>query len=260
MTFSALIGSPVGHSVGQDIYNRLFKKYGIDSQYLAINLHKENLKGFFDFARKEIIGFNITAPYKEASIGFLDAVDETVSITGSANLVKNINGKLFGYNSDYDGFLLLLRKNDIDLSGKRIVIMGSGGAARTVAYAIIKNYDSSIWIASRTPGREVIRGINTIRYDEISGYDVIINCTPLGTFTDSRMALPPDRIVPGKTGIDIIYNPDKTPFLGAVEKRGGNIINGADMFIGQGMETLKKIYGLSVDYSEFKGILYEKVK
>jgi shikimate dehydrogenase len=260
MNFSALIGSPVGHSVGQDIYNRIFRKYGIDSQYLAIEVHRDNLPGFFDLAREVMAGFNITAPYKEISLKFIDHVDEIVSATGSVNLVKNEGGKLYGYNSDYDGFLTLARKNNIDFSGKRVIIMGSGGAARTITYAIIRNYNSDISIVSRKPGKKSIAGINTVGYDEINDYDIIINCTPIGTFPDTGMPVPANRIIKGKIGIDIIYNPLKTPFLKAVEAREGTAVNGVDMFIGQGIETMKKIYNLSIDYSEFSNIFFENLK
>ena len=168
MNFSALIGSPVGHSVGQDIYNRIFRKYGIDSQYLAIEVHRNNLPGFFDLAREVMAGFNITAPYKEVSLKFIDHVDDIVSATGSVNLVKNEGGKLYGYNSDYDGFLMLARKNNIDFSGKKVIIMGSGGAARTITYAIIRNYNSDISIVSRKPGKKSIAGINTVGFFDLA--------------------------------------------------------------------------------------------
>jgi len=260
MNFSALIGSPVGHSIGQDIYNRLFSQYGIDSQYIAIELHRNNLPGFFKLSRDKSIGFNITAPYKEESIKFIDHVDKVVSATGSTNLVKNIDGKLYGYNSDYSGFIMLARNNNIDFSGKDVIIMGSGGAARTVAYSVMENYNANISIVSRNPGQKTIYGISTIGYNDINGYDIIINCTPLGTFPDTRMPIPEDKIKEGATGIDIIYNPSKTPFLKAIERKKGIAVNGEDMFIGQGIETLKKLYGLSISYQEFHDVFHENLK
>ncbi|WP_337860354.1 shikimate dehydrogenase [Ferroplasma sp.] len=259
MIFSALIGDPVRHSIGQDIYNKLFRKYNINSQYLAIELHKENLPGFFGLARNKIDGFNITAPYKEESIKYLDHIDEIVSNTNSVNLVKNNNGELYGYNSDYNGFLLLSKKNNIDYSGKNVIIMGSGGAARTVAFAIMKNYNADISIVSRDPGKISIAGIKTIGYSQIGKYDIIINCTPLGTFPDTRIPISSDRILENTAGIDIIYNPPKTPFLKVIENKGGLAVNGSDMFIGQGMETLKRIYDIVVDYSEFRELFIKNI-
>ncbi len=260
MKFSGLIGAPVGQSTGQDIYGKIFKIHGINSMYLAINLHRENLEGFFEFAREEMLGFNITAPYKEISARLVDTMDRVVSATGSTNLVKNIDGKLIGYNSDYEGYLLLLKNNKIELDGKKVVIMGTGGAARTVAYAIKTNYSADISIASRTPGSNVIPGIVSSRYDDIKEYDILINCTPLGMYPDKRMAITEEKILNGITGIDIIYNPQETPFLKTVKLKGGKAVNGTDMFIGQGMETLKKLYDVSVPYNEFRTIFYEKIK
>ena len=260
MKFSCLIGFPVGQSAGQDIYSKIFRNHGINSRYYAINLHSENLQGFFEFARENLLGFNITAPYKETAAELVDIKDEVVSATGSANLVKNINGKLAGYNSDYNGFLLLLKNNGIDPEGKKIVIMGSGGAARTVAYAVKNNYNADVSIASRKPGREIIPGIISSGYDRVIESDIIINCTPLGMYPDTRMAIPLEKIPSGATGIDVIYNPLETPFLKAIKLKGGITVNGADMFIGQGMETLKRLYDLSVPYEEFRDIFYEKIK
>ena len=260
MKFSALIGLPVGQSVGQDIYNRIFKMHGINSRYLAINLHRENVEGFFEFAREETVGFNITAPYKEISAGLVDIKDRIVSATGSTNLVKNVDGKLEGYNSDYSGFLFLLKNNMINPDGKKVVIMGTGGAARTVVYAVAENYSADIQIASRSPGTMSIEGIKSVGYSDIRDYDIIINCTPLGMGMDRRMAIPDEKILNGITGIDIIYNPLETSFLKAVKLKGGKTINGSDMFIGQGMETLQRLYGFSVTYDEFRNIFYEKIK
>jgi shikimate dehydrogenase len=260
MKFSGLIGAPVGQSVGQDIYSKIFKMHGINSRYFAIDLHRENLEEFFEFAREEMLGFNITAPYKETSVGLVDTVDHIVSATGSTNLVKNIDGRLTGYNSDYYGYLLLLKNNRIELDGKKVVIMGTGGAARTVAYAVKTNYNADISIVSRTPGTEVIPGIISSGYDNIKEYDILINCTPLGMHPDKRMAITEEKIYKGITGIDIVYNPQETPFLKAVKLKGGKSVNGSDMFIGQGMETLKKLYNISVPYSEFRTIFYEKIK
>jgi len=260
MKFSCLIGFPVGQSAGQDIYSKIFRNHGINSRYYAVNLHRENLEGFFEFARENVLGFNVTAPYKEMAAELVDIKDEVVSATGSANLVKNINGKLAGYNSDYNGFLLLLKNNGIDPDGKKIVIMGSGGAARTVAYALKANHNADVSIASRKPGVEIMPGIISSGYDSIKGCDIIINCTPLGMYPDTRMAIPVEKIPAGATGIDVIYNPLETPFLKAVKLKGGITVNGADMFIGQGIETLKKLYEFSVTYEEFRDILYEKIK
>ncbi len=260
MKFAALIGTPVVQSVGQDIYNKIFRLYGINSSYFSIDLHRQNLKGFFEFAREEMVGFNITAPYKETAAQLVDIKDRTASATGSVNLVKSMNGKLTGYNTDYDGFLFLLKNNRIDLRGKRIIIMGSGGAARTVAYTIKTNYNADIQIASRTPGKDIIAGIKSQGYNDIGKYNIIINCTPLGMHPDNRMAISGNMILPGITGIDIIYNPLETAFLKAVKLREGTAINGSDMFIGQGIETLKKLYGLSVPYDEFMTIFYENIK
>ncbi|MEM0139045.1 MAG: shikimate dehydrogenase [Ferroplasma sp.] len=258
MLISGLIGKPVTHSAGQRIYNNFFKANNMPSIYLSIDLDECNIDNFIEFASANMVGFNITAPYKQSMAKYMQSMDEIADNTGSINLVKNDSGKLYGFNSDYSGFLFLLKNNGINLDKKNVIILGTGGAARTVFYAIKKNYGADVKIASRNPQTKKIEDANIIGYDDINAYDVIINCTPLGTCHDTRMAVPESKILDGATGIDLIYNPEKTAFLKAIEKHGGHPVNGLDMFIGQGIETIKRLYNISISYSEFINYLIKK--
>ncbi len=260
MMGSALIGKPVTHSVGQYIYNRLFDKYDIDSIYLSIDLDPENIQRFIDYSKRNFIGFNITAPYKEIIMPYLDDVDISAKNIGAVNMVKNLFGKLYGYNSDYEGFLFLLKNNNVNPDNKNILLLGTGGIARTAVYAL-QNFKCSIDEASRNPNAKKFELFdNVIPYDSIkNNYDIIINCTPVGTYPDKNIPINPELIDENTTGIDVVYNPVKTPFLNAIENKHGKIVSGVDLFIGQGIDTLKKIYDLDVSYDDFKKLFYEKI-
>ncbi|WP_287954797.1 shikimate dehydrogenase [Acidiplasma sp.] len=262
MNASALIGKPVTHSAGQYIYNKIFKKNNINSIYLSIDLDMENIPVFIRFARENLLGFNVTAPYKEVILKYLDVIDDTASGIGAVNLVKNCSGKLYGYNADYNGFLFSLKHNKIDPNGKKILILGTGGTARMVYYALKSNYKCTVFNATRNLENKKNKNFfdNLIAYDELMPeYDIIINCTPVGTFPDIKSPIDGSKIMHKSTAIDMIYNPQKTKFLALAENKGCSTVNGVDLFIGQGLETLKKLYNLSIDYQEFKLLFNEKI-
>ena len=258
MMASGVIGKPVSHSIGQYIYNILFDRYSIDSIYLSVDLDENNIKRFINYSKKAFTGFNITAPYKETVMSYLDDVDLTAKNIGSVNLVKNISGRLYGYNSDYNGFLFLLKNNNVNLNGKNVLVLGTGGIAKTIIHAIENNYNSNIPIVTRDISSKKF-DLKTIGYDDIDDYDVIINCTPVGMGNNENMPVNENKIKEGITGIDVIYNPQETKFLKTVKGRNGIAINGSDIFIGQGIETLKKLYNIDIDYNEFKNLFYEKI-
>ncbi len=254
MMVSALIGRPVTHSIGQIVYNRLFNDKGINAVYLSIDLIKENLERFCNYAKLNLSGFNVTAPYKNDIIKYLNNADENVLKTGSANLVMVKKGNLHGYNSDYTGFIKTINENNINLKDKSILIAGTGGIAKTV-FRAINDLEGNVKISflSRS-GRKpwIPKNTDVYNYNNVNGdYDILINCTPLGTFPDNSMPFP-DKLIGSVIGIDVVYNPVKTRFLRSVESNGGKAVNGIDLFTGQGIETLKIIFNIDIKYEEFK--------
>ena len=134
----AVIGHPIGHTMSPFIHDRLFKLSGIDARYSVIDIAPENLARDYNETLKNLDGYNITIPHKQNIIPLLDEIDEKAEMYGSVNTVSNINGKAKGYTTDPDGFLEALKYASIDLNG-RVVILGCGGVARTMAYeALLK--------------------------------------------------------------------------------------------------------------------------
>ncbi|AAT43185.1 shikimate dehydrogenase [Picrophilus oshimae] len=254
MIISGLIGRPVTHSIGQLVYNRIFKDLKMDAIYMSFDIIKENLGIFCKYAAENMAGFNVTAPYKNDIIKYTNSVDSISLKTGSVNLVRVLDNRLYGYNSDYAGFIKTMDENNIELKNKRILISGTGGIARTVFNAIKdKNVNADVSFLSRS-GRKpwIPENINVYNYNNVKDdYDILINCTPLGTYPDNSIAFP-DNIIKKVTGIDVVYNPVRTRFLSIVESNGGRAVNGVDLFTGQGVETLKLIFNMDLDYNDFK--------
>ncbi|MFA7352129.1 MAG: shikimate dehydrogenase, partial [Dehalococcoidales bacterium] len=132
-----LIGDPVEHSISPAIHNAAFKKSGLDYIYLPFRVTSENLPGAITALRSlDLRGLNVTIPHKVAVMPLLDEIDAVAKNIGAVNTIVNNNGHLTGYNTDAAGFLKSLVKRDIDPSGKKVVILGAGGVARAISFAL----------------------------------------------------------------------------------------------------------------------------
>lgn len=222
--------------------------YSFSKGYFTEKFEKENLKGCtyenFDIqeitAFPEIIknnpdikGINVTIPYKEIVIPFLDQLSKKAAIIGAVNTIKiNKNGKLKGYNTDYYGFTESL-KPLLQLHHKRALILGTGGASKGVAFAL-DELDISYTFVSREAKE------NAIAYDQINAstfedYQIIINSTPVGTSpnTESFPLLPYEFFTSKHIAYDLIYNPAETQFLKKAKSQGAQTKNGLDMLVFQ---------------------------
>ncbi len=183
-----IIGHPVFHSKSPLIHNKWFETYGINGSYLAFDLGENpNFEKITDFFRMfNIPGANITIPYKTKVIDFLDEIDETAGHIGSVNTIKNVNGKLTGYNTDYYGVLKTLEINNIKNNIKTLII-GAGGATNAVVYALKKYGIGDISITNRTMSTaETLAlkfdiSVKPFNFNDnlTSGYDLVINTTPI---------------------------------------------------------------------------------
>ena len=251
---TGLIGRPVTASFGQFVFNRIFSRMKIDSIYLPIDISAENLDRFFSNAFPFFRGINVTSPHKASVLKYCNNISHTASETQSVNIVVNASDGIFGDNLDPAGFQNLLKTNNISIDDKNITIIGSGGAARSVLYAIrsAKKFNS-IKIATRRleETRKKLKSLEipVVPHEEaISGSDIIINCTPAGSQFDLG-ELSGLKSVNG-IAIDLIYNPRVTDFLNMFSRQGWKTVNGSEMFIGQAVETFKILYGnISEDVS-----------
>jgi len=267
---TGLIGYPVGHSISPIMHNTAFEYLGLDYAYLAFEIKKDDLKSGIEAMKTlGVAGFNVTMPLKESILPLLDDVSREVELIGSVNTVMLDDGRLIGYNTDGKGYIRSLEDENILVPGKRILIAGAGGAARSIAVQLALEGVDEIIIANRTldKGEEICQIINknipsckskTIGYDEerlksvLNNTDVFINCTSLGMFPNedksiinSPVLLHSDLIVS-----DIIYHPRKTKLLKMAESIGCKTINGIGMIIHQGALAFKIWTGhdMPIDY------------
>lgn len=219
-----LIGEKLSHSFSKLIHERL-----ANYCYDLIEIPKMQLDTFMK--KHEFSAINVTIPYKEAVMPYLDFIDESARKIGSVNTIINKNGKLYGYNTDYMGFSYTLQKRNIVLKDKTVLIMGSGGTCKTV-FAVAKNLEAKeILIASRKSSADTISYEDAIKRKEIQ---VIINASPVGMFPNNDDK-PIDlcRFKKLEAVVDVIYNPLKTKLLLQAEKLCINNANGLLMLVAQ---------------------------
>ena len=249
-----LIAEKLSHSFSKEIHNKL-----ADYIYELKELKKEELKAFI--LKKEFKAINVTIPYKEAVMPYLDEIDDKARLIGSVNTIVNNNGKLYGYNTDFFGMKQLILKNGISLKDKKVLILGSGGTAKT-AFAVSKHLGANeIYYVSRSKTQ------TTVTYDEAlnnhADAHVIINTTPVGMFPSIDKT--PIDLKPFKNlsaVIDVIYNPLKTQFLLNAEELGIKAVGGLYMLVSQAKVACEYFLNKNIDDSMmetvFKDILSSK--
>jgi shikimate dehydrogenase len=271
MKLFGLVGRPVGHSIGQFVFNRIFASNWYDSIYIPMDITRENLPRFAKFARESMNGFNITIPHKVDMIRLLDGYDPVVTTTQACNTVMNMDGKLYGYNTDYSGFLKSIAslKNEID--GKRILIAGTGGIFRSVCTALFSGFrPESVTALSRNPEEAETRlsslpwarKIRILGYENLSEeYQVIINCSPVGMYPDVvSMPFTELRVLSSEIVIDTVYNPYETALIKTGVRNGKKCITGLDLYIYQALESLMIFTGIASTYSEVRDLVEEAWK
>jgi len=275
-----VIGHPIKHSFSPQMHNLAFNMQRLNYIYLPFDVPTssvgDSLKAMGVFS---IRGFNVTIPHKEKIIQFMDHVSEEASTVGAVNTVVNEGNQFFGYNTDINGIIDSLTPYKDELAKSTVSVIGAGGAARAVLYALIRHFKvEKINIINRTEERsEAIKDFFKVKmhFDNISTFELmpkenqhiyqssklIVNTTSIGmspniddTPTDLLESFNSSQIV-----FDLIYNPLKTRFIELAEKQGATIINGLRMFVVQGAKSFELWTGETMDidhiYSELKKTL-----
>lgn len=226
-----LIGKKLSHSFSKEYFTKKFKELSIDSSYELIEL--ESISEIEDFIKQnKFKGLNVTIPYKESIIPYLDELDVISTSIGAVNTIKFENGKSKGYNTDYFGFKQSLL-SFISSMNVKAIILGAGGASRAVQKVLL-DLKIDFEVVSRKANE------NCISYDElneeiIETHKLIINTTPLGMFPN--ILLYPDIAYNCITNehycFDLIYNPDETTFILNAKSKGAKVKNGLEMLHGQ---------------------------
>ena len=227
-----LIGKNIDYSFSVKYFSQKFNDEKIiDSEYLNFDLRE--IEDFNNLEILKINGLNVTIPYKEKIITYLDEVDKAANKIGAVNTIAKKDDKLIGYNTDYIGFIKSFKNN---LNFKNALILGTGGASKAIQYALnIKNINFDI--GSRKNNKKYIS--YDLINEKIKDYDLIINTTPLGTFPDvsKKPKINYNLINENHFCYDLIYNPEKTSFLKECERKGARIMNGLEMLKSQAEES-----------------------
>jgi len=223
------IGEHLPHSFSREIHGQI-GAYAYDLKELT----PEELPAFM--AARSFRGINVTIPYKQAVIPFLDEIDETARIIGAVNTVVNRNGKLYGFNTDLDGLTRLIRRIGLDLSGKKVLIPGTGGTSRTATYAARQLGAREIRKISRT-GKEGSLNYEQVLLDHTDA-EIILNTTPCGMFPEpdaQPLPLAPFRRLEGVA--DVIYNPLRSRLVLDARSRGLPAEGGLYMLVAQAVRA-----------------------
>lgn len=230
-----LLGKNISYSFSENYFTNKFKNQKIDTSFSYENFDIQNIEDFTTILKNnpELIGLNVTIPYKEVIIPFLDELSKNAQEIGAVNTIRiSTNGKLFGDNTDFFGFNTSLEPL-LKPHHKKALILGTGGAAKAVAFGLKKLNINSIFVSRQKKENTII--YNQIDANTFDEYQIIINCTPLGTFPKTELFpdIPYQYFTSKHIAFDLIYNPEKTEFLKNAENNGAITQNGYDMLVFQ---------------------------
>ena len=272
LSIFGLMGFPLGHSLSPFIHNTVYKYLSINGVYTLFQIEENKLTDAFNALKVlNIKGMNITIPYKEKALSYLDEISDEAQSIGAVNTIVNDKGFLKGYNTDYMGFGKSLKVNNIDIINKDIFLIGAGGAARSVALYLLKN-NARVHIFGRNPQKiSNFKKFFENKFRNIVSYDLndigsnlrsvkpymIINCTPSGMKGNlSTLSLNPDDIK-GNVDVfyDLVYNPLKTQFMALGDMCSCKVVSGIDMLLLQAFEAIYIWTGRTIDYEYGKHLL-----
>ena len=280
---TALLGSPVSHSISPLMHNEAFRLLGLDYVYLCFDVKEDALpKAVSGLKNCGIRGFNLTMPNKNKIVELLDELSPAAQLIGAVNTVVNENGRLIGYNTDGVGYMQATRDAGYDLTGKTITLMGAGGAATAIIAQAALDGVKNIHIFARTTSRfhkriqALADTINASLPCCVSLHDnddktalkkaldesfLLINATSVGMApnTDASILTDTSLLRPELIVSDVIYNPQETKLLRDAKKAGCRTFNGMYMLLYQGAEAFKLWTGQEMPVAEIKAKYFSGV-
>lgn len=253
-----LIGEHLGHSFSKQIQTRIAEIENVkDYDYQLVELDKEEFKEFME--KKDFKGINVTIPYKKDVIPYLDEMDASAKAIGAVNTIINVDGKLKGYNTDFGGFLYMVKAHNVHMEGKKVLIIGNGGACAAVKAVCKHENAKDIVIVSRSANR------GAIGYDEMYtshlDADIVVNTSPVGMFPNIANA-PIDVSWFHKLEcvLDVVYNPILTRLCFEAQEADIKRVIGLEMLIAQAKYTFEIFENMSFDDSIIDEIKKEMLK
>ena len=251
-----IIGDPVEHSLSPAMHNAAFQELNLDFVYVAFRVRKDELREAIVGAKNlDIKGLNVTMPHKNAVMKYLDEIDPTARSIGAVNTILNDKGRLIGYNTDGIGALKALKENGISLNGKKLLLLGAGGAGKAIAFHAAQEVEE-LKILNRTTQKakdlaEVLRkkfgkkidgnslSAKTIK-KELEDADILVNATSVGMHpNDDQSLIDPSWLRPNLCVMDIVYNPIETKLAKDARSVGAKVVSGVEMLVYQGAASFE---------------------
>ena len=247
----AIIGDPVEHSLSPAMHNAAFKKLGLNIVYVTFTVTRNELKEAISGARRlGLRGLNVTMPHKTAVMKYLDKTVKTAKSIGAVNTILNDQGILTGFNTDGVGAMIALQENDVFTEGKKLLLLGAGGAGKAIAFQAAQEVEELV-ILNRTSekaemlaevlGKKFGRKVNggtlspEILKEEMQTTDILVNATSVGMHPNvNRSPVPPGLLRPDLCVMDIIYNPLETKLVKDTKAVGAKVVSGLEMLVDQG--------------------------
>jgi shikimate dehydrogenase len=251
-----IIGDPIEYTLSPVMHNAAFSELKLDFVYVPFKVKRGELRNAIIGSKTlDIVGLNVTMPHKNAVTRYLDEVDLTARLIGAVNTIQNKEGHLIGYNTDGIGALKALRENGITLVGKKLLLLGAGGTARSIAFHVAKEVEELL-IFNRTPQKakklaKVLRKESKskiksnslsikILKDQLKDADILVNATSVGMRPDINQSLVPPSLLRSELCVmDTVYNPIETKLTRDARVVGAKIVSGIDMLVYQGAASFE---------------------
>ncbi len=255
----ALLGQPVAHSISPRFQQAALDALGVDARYEPWETPPSGLPAAVERLRSgDLMGANVTVPHKVAAMRLVDRPDPLAELVGAVNTIVRRDGLLYATNTDVTGVLRALADAGIDVAGRRVLLIGAGGAARAVVVAMRRGAAAALTIANRTPehaealaplGGEQL-AVAAISLDPASaalrrameGAELVIHSTPLGMRhgpDEQATVLPAELFRAGQSVMDLVYVPERTTLLEAARRAGARTVGGLAMLVHQGAESFR---------------------
>ncbi|MBE6488241.1 MAG: shikimate dehydrogenase [Methanosphaera stadtmanae] len=269
-----VVGNPIEHSLSPPMHNNAYKQMNMDYVYVAFSV--DNIEKLIESAKTlNIIGLNITIPYKTQVIEYLDEIDETAKQINAVNTITFKNGIAKGYNTDGTGAVKSILKYT-SLKDKNVLVIGAGGASKAITFTLLNQEIKELNIANRSIENAQKLKDNLIKqtgYENINCHrikdvesiiedmDIIINTTPIGMYpnTDVNPPIITDKISQKHTVMDIIYNPMETTLLKQAKENGATVIPGTHMLINQAVTAFELFTDKEPSYESLEEALLEQL-
>lgn len=266
-TVAAVVGDPVRHSLSPALHNAAFAEAGLDWVYVALPVVAGHGAGAVEAMRTlGLGGMSVTMPHKDAAAAAADERSDAVEALGAASCLVNLGGgRIRAESTDGAGFLAGLQHDaDMDVAGRRIAVLGAGGAARAVIHACATAGAQEVTVVNRTADRAASAAAlagsagRVGSHADVAGADVVVNATSVGMGSDRSMPCDPALLHQGQVVVDLLYNPFETAWLAAARKEGIAAFNGVSMLVGLSAIAFTLWTGVAAPISAMRAVVENK--